>query len=177
MTAIEELVLQFQQKDVKAYEQLYKLYNKSVAGIVFNIVKNEDITQEITQDVFVKAWYKAETYNATKGRFFTWLLNIARNAAIDYTRSKNFNKSQQNQDVDLYVHILESNQNFDSTTNTIGLKEFVKKLNETCKSLIKLLYFEGYTQQEASDELEIPLGTIKTRNRACLNELRLMLKL
>jgi RNA polymerase sigma-70 factor (ECF subfamily) len=171
----ELLILQFQKKDVKAYEKLYNLYCDSISGVVNNIVKNDDVTQEITQDVFIKAWNKAETYSAKKGRFFTWLLNIARNAAIDYTRSKKFKQSKQNLNADFFVDILETSSNLDKLTNTIGLKEFVTKLGDTCKSVIELLYFKGFTQKEASEELDIPLGTIKTKNRTCIGELRTML--
>jgi len=171
----ELLILQFQQKDVKAYEQLYNMYCDSVAGIINNIVKNNEVVEEITQDVFIKAWNNAESYSAKKGRFFTWLLNIARNAAIDYTRSKKFKQSKQNLNSDFFVDIIASNDNLDSKTNGIGLKEFVNKLGDTCKSVIELLYFKGFTQKEASEELKMPLGTIKTRSRTCIGDLRLML--
>ena len=171
----ELLIAQFQKKDVKAYEKLYSLYCDSISGVVNNIVKNDAVAQEITQDVFIKAWNNAESYSSKKGRFFTWMLNIARNAAIDYTRSKKFKQSKQNLNADFFVDILETSSSLDSTTNTIGLKEFVTKLGETCKSVIELLYFKGFTQKEASEELNIPLGTIKTRNRTCIGELRVML--
>lgn len=171
----ELLILQFQKKDVKAYEKLYNMYCDSISGVVNNIVKNDDVAQEITQDVFIKAWNKADTYSAKKGRFFTWLLNIARNAAIDYTRSKKFKQSKQNLNADFFVDILESSTSLDSSTNAIGLKEFVTKLGDKCKSVIELLYFKGFTQKEASEELKMPLGTIKTRNRTCIGELRTML--
>lgn len=171
----ELLILQFQKKDVKAYEKLYAMYCDSISGVVNNIVKNDDVAQEITQDVFIKAWHKADTFSAKKGRFFTWLLNIARNAAIDYTRSKKFKQSKQNLNADFFVDILESSSSLDTSTNAIGLKEFVTKLGDKCKSVIELLYFKGFTQKEASEELNMPLGTIKTRNRTCIGELRTML--
>jgi RNA polymerase sigma-70 factor (ECF subfamily) len=151
------------------------MYSDSISGVIYTIVKNEDVTREITQDVFIKAWNKADTYASEKGRFFTWILNIARNAAIDYTRSKKYKQSKQNLNVDFFVDIIESSNSLDNETNTIGLKEFVTKLGNTCKSVIELLYFKGYTQKEASEELEIPIGTIKTRNRNCISELRVML--
>lgn len=171
----ELLILQFQKKDVKAYEKLYNMFSDSISGVVNNIVKNDVVAQEITQDVFIKAWNKADTYSAKKGRFFTWLLNIARNAAIDYTRSKKYKQSKQNLNADFFVDILETSSSLDSKTNTIGLKEFVAKLGETCKSVIELLYFKGFTQKETSEELNMPLGTVKTRNRTCISELRTML--
>jgi len=174
MDNLEELISQFQQKDVKAYEKLYNMYCVSISGVVNTIVKNGDITQEITQDVFIKAWNRSDSYSSKKGRFFTWVLNIARNAAIDYTRSKKFKQTKQNLNSDFFVDILESSDNLDNTTDSIGINEFVKKLNDKCKDVIKLLFFKGYTQKEASEELNIPLGTIKTRNRNCIAELRTM---
>ncbi len=173
---INQLLNRFKQKDVLAFEQLYEMYYKNILGVVFNIVRDNDIAEEVTQDVFMKAWNNATSYNSEKGRFFTWILNIARNAAIDKTRSKDFNKKSKNLDAEIFVDILQDNVNLDSRTNTIGIKEFVNKLADTCKKLIELLYFKGYTQKEASESLEVPLGTVKTRNRNCLTNLRKMLE-
>ena len=172
---LELLILQFQKKDVKAYEKLYNMYSNSISGIIYSIVKDSNVTQEITQDVFIKAWNNAASYSSKKGRFFTWLLNIARNAAIDYTRSKTNKQSKQNLNSDFFVDILETHKSLDDSTNAIGLKDIVSKLTEKCKSMIELLYFRGFTQKEAAEELDIPLGTIKTRNRSCIGDLRTML--
>jgi RNA polymerase sigma factor (sigma-70 family) len=174
MDNLDELITQFQQKNIKAYEKLYTMYCKSISGVVNTIVKNDDVAQEITQDVFIKAWNKSDSYSAKKGRFFTWILNIARNAAIDHTRSKKFKQSKQNLNSDFFVDILESSDCLDNSTDAIGINEFVKKLGDKCKAVIELLFFRGYTQKEASEELDIPLGTIKTRNRNCIAELRTM---
>ncbi|WP_028890974.1 RNA polymerase sigma factor [Tenacibaculum sp. 47A_GOM-205m] len=173
---LESLVKKFKNKDVKAFEALYEMYNESVQGIVFNIVREQSIAEEITQDVFIKAWNNAETYSEKKGRFFTWIINIARNAAIDKIRSKNFKNSLKNLDAENFVDIIENNDSLDSKTNAIGIKNFVNKLKETCIKVIELLYFKGFTQKEVSESLNIPLGTVKTRNRNCINELRTMLK-
>ncbi|MDT0559128.1 sigma-70 family RNA polymerase sigma factor [Ichthyenterobacterium sp. W332] len=172
---LEQLIKKFQQKDSAAFETLYNMYSESMHGVIYNIVRNDDIAQEILQDVFVKAWQKSDTYSAKKGRFFTWILNIARNAAIDKARSKDFKQSKQNLDAQFFVDILNSNENLDRKTDAIGIKKFVGKLADTCKQLIELLYFKGYTQRETSETLEIPIGTVKTRNRNCILKLREML--
>ena len=168
------LVEQFQKKDEKAFESLYNMYSESMHGVIFNIVRDADIAQEVMQDVFIKAWNKSDTYSSKKGRFFTWLLNIARNAAIDKTRSKNFKKKKQNLNADFFVDIIETSESLDDSTDAIGIAKFVKKLAEKCKAVIELLYFKGYTQKEASEALDMPIGTIKTRNRNCIQELREM---
>ncbi|MBA3985745.1 MAG: sigma-70 family RNA polymerase sigma factor [Flavobacteriales bacterium] len=166
------LITQLQKRDEKAFSEIYKMYSESTLGIIYNIVLDRDLAEEVLQDVFIKVWDKADTYSSNKGRFFTWILNIARNAAIDKTRSKSFKNSRKNLDANNFVHILEDNGNLDQKTNSIGLQKFVKALEPLCIKIIDLLYFKGYTQVEASETLEIPLGTIKTRNRNCLNTLR-----
>jgi len=169
---LEFLVSQFQKKDEKAFEKLYNMYSKSMHGVIFNIVRDHELAEEVMQDVFIKAWEKADTYNASKGRFFTWLLNISRNAAIDKTRSKAFKKSSKNLNSDYFVDVLHSSDNLGSKTDAIGIKKFVEKLAEKCIKIIELLYFKGFTQKEASEALNMPIGTIKTRNRNCIQELR-----
>lgn len=171
---IDLLVEKFKQKDEKAFEALYNMYSDSMHGVIYNIVRNHDIAEEVMQDVFIKAWYKAESYSSEKGRFFTWILNISRNAAIDKTRSKAFKNSKQNLNSDFFVDIIESTEKLDNSTDAIGIKKYVDKLSEKCKKVIELLYFKGYTQSEASEALDIPIGTIKTRNRNCIKELRNM---
>lgn len=173
---LELLVEQFKDKDIIAFESLYEMYNKSVQGVIFSIVKDDTIAEEITQDVFIKAWNNAGSYSAKKGRFFTWIINIARNAAIDKTRSKNFKNNSKNLDAQNFVDIIENHDSLDSQTDAIGIKNFVNKLKDTCIKVIELLYFKGFTQKEVSESLKIPLGTVKTRNRNCINELRKMLK-
>lgn len=173
---LDVLIQKFKEKDVYAFEALYEKYYTNISGVVYNIVRDHEIAEEVAQDVFMKAWKNSASYSAKKGRFFTWLLNIARNAAIDKTRSKAFNNKSKNLDAQIFVDILEDQVNLDSQTDTIGIRNFVNKLADTCKKLIELLYFKGYTQKEASENLEIPLGTVKTRNRNCLNNLRSLLE-
>lgn len=168
----DKLIELLQKKDQKAFSKLYEMYAESTYGIIYNIVLDTDLAEEILQDVFIKIWEKAESYSPSKGRFFTWVLNIARNASIDKLRSKSFKNSKKNLDADNFVNTLEDNDNLSNKTDTIGLRNFVKMLEPLCIKVIDLLYFKGYTQAEASKHLEIPLGTIKTRNRNCLKALR-----
>jgi len=172
---LDQLVSNFQNKDEKAFETLYNMYSESMHGVIYNIVRDHNIAQEVMQDVFIKAWHNADTHSSKKGRFFTWILNIARNAAIDKTRSKNFKKAKQNLNADFFVDIIQNSESLEDQTDAIGIKKFVSKLKQKCIEVIELLYFKGYTQKEASEALEMPIGTIKTRNRNCINELRDML--
>lgn len=169
---LELLITKFQRKDQKAFEELYNMYGDSMQGVIYNIVRDTNIAEEIMQDVFIKAWNNSASYSPEKGRFFTWILNIARNAAIDKTRSKAFKNSQKNLNAEYFVDIIPTSESLDDQTDAIGIKQFVSKLAKKCIEVIELLYFKGYTQQEASEELNMPIGTVKTRNRNCLKELR-----
>ena len=171
----EELLPLLLKKDDRSFTLLYDNYSKSLYGIIFNLVKDKEESEDVLQEVFVKIWKNIDTYNTSKGRLYTWMLNIARNTSIDKLRSKNFNNNQKNLSTDNFVHILDDNSKTINKIDAIGIKEFIKKLKPKCIQLIDLLFFKGYTQQEASDELEIPLGTVKTQNRNCMNELRLMI--
>ncbi|MFN7045927.1 MAG: RNA polymerase sigma factor [Flavobacterium sp.] len=171
----EELLPLLLKKDDRSFTLLYDNYSKSLYGIIFNLVKDKEESEDVLQEVFVKIWKNIDTYNTSKGRLYTWMLNIARNTSIDKLRSKNFNNNQKNLSTDNFVHLLDDNSKTINKIDAIGIKEFIKKLKPKCIQLIDLLFFKGYTQQEASDELEIPLGTVKTQNRNCMNELRLMI--
>jgi len=171
----EELLPLLLRKEERAFTALYDMYSKSLFSVITNLIKDQEEAEDVLQEVFVKIWKNIDTYNTSKGRLYTWMLNIARNTSIDKLRSKNFNNNQKNLSSDNFVHILDDNSKTINQIDAIGIKEFIKKLKPKCIQIIDLLFFKGYTQQEASDELEIPLGTVKTQNRNCMNELRLLI--
>ena len=172
----EELLEQIYKKDGRAFTLLYDMYSKSLYGIIFNILEDKEESEDVLQEVFVKIWKNIDSYATSKGRFFTWILNIARNSSIDRLRSKSHNNSLKNLSADNFVHILDHNTNVINRIDAIGIREFIQKLKPKCIRLIDLLFFKGYTQQEASEELEIPIGTVKTQNRSCIKELRTILQ-
>ncbi len=169
---LDSLIKRFQKKDIIAFEKLYEMYWENICGVVYTIVQNKNLAEEISQDVFTKVWNNSDSYNPRKGRFFTWILNIARNAAIDEVRSKSYKNQKKNLSTDYFVGMLEQEDSTGSILDTSGLKKMLANLTEKCVQIINLLYFKGYTQLAASEELEIPLGTVKTRNRNCISQLR-----
>ncbi|MGV3696898.1 RNA polymerase sigma factor [Flavobacterium sp.] len=168
----EDLLPLLLRKEERAFTQLYDMYSKSLFSIISNLISDREEAEDVLQEVFVKIWKNIETYNQSKGRLYTWMLNIARNTAIDKLRSKGFNNSQKNLSSDNFVHLLDDSNKLTNRIDSIGLRDFVKKLKPKCIQLIDLLFFKGFTQQEASEELSIPLGTVKTQNRMCMNDLR-----
>ncbi|MEZ4795168.1 MAG: sigma-70 family RNA polymerase sigma factor [Flavobacteriaceae bacterium] len=174
MSQPDELILEMQQGSEKAFSTIYDRYSKAIYSVILVILKDQELAQEVLQDVFIKVWKNAHTYSLEKGRFYTWLLNIARNSAIDKTRSKSYKNTSKNLSADNFVHVLGGTDDLSLKTDTIGIRKLVEKLKPLCIQLLDLLYFKGYTQVETAEAMDTPLGTIKTRARNCINELRKM---
>jgi RNA polymerase sigma-70 factor (ECF subfamily) len=171
-----ELVSQLRQKDSKAFGYLYDHYAPSMYGVIYRILNSEEIAQDILQETFVKVWNSIEQYDTTKGKLFTWVLNIARNAAIDRLRSKEHKNLQQRDSLSNKQVRNKTDQDSQQIGDFIGFNDVIKKLREEHRLIIDMMYFEGYTQAEIADRLGIPLGTVKTRARAALEHLRALLQ-
>lgn len=168
----EQLVQRLTAQDADAFSYLYDNYSGALYGTLIRMVSEEEVAQDLLQETFVKIWKSFASYNAEKGRLYTWMVNIARNLAIDHKRSKSFKSSEKNQDIDKSVSAINRSQKTVFNIDRIGLKEIVEKLKPESREMINLLYYSGYTQEEASKELGMPLGTVKTRTRTALIELR-----
>ncbi len=165
---IQDLVQRLKNRDEQAMSELYDRYAANLYGLASKIVGSDEIAQDIVQDSFVKIWRKVESYDDQKGTFFTWMLNITRNTAIDFVRKTKKENESSIQDVKTDVY----SSNDSISVDTIGLSNLVDKLQEDQRILIEYIYLKGYTQQEVSDELDIPLGTVKTRIRSAMAELK-----
>ena len=167
-----ELILELQSGDENAFAILYDSYSAVLFGIICRIVDDKREAENLLQDCFVKVWQNISRYDPEKGRLATWLFNIARNTAIDFTRSKYFNQKQKNQNMENFVGEDIVHTVTLPLIDTLGLKQLVEKLTPVCREVIEWMYFEGYTQQEIAEEKGIPLGTVKSRTRLAMKELR-----
>ena len=166
----EQLVQLLKQRDKAAFNTLYENYSPALYGIVMRILnQDEELAQDVLQESFVKIWKHMDSYERVKGTLFTWMLNITRNTAIDKVRSGKRNVIQS---LDDNVHIIDINHFTSPTEDRIGVKEVVEELKMEHQAMIKMAYFGGFTQEEISQKLGIPLGTVKTRTKAALNALR-----
>lgn len=168
-----ELVTALRNKDDQAFGYLYDHYSGALYSVVKQIVGDAEVSSDVLQETFVNIWRKMELYDENKGRLFTWMLNIARNAAIDKTRSKGFQQSSKHQP------ILEADGAYATVkpgVDDFGLKKILQKLKDEQRLLIDLSYFQGYTHEQISKALDIPLGTVKTRIRTALTQLRTLLQ-
>jgi RNA polymerase sigma-70 factor (ECF subfamily) len=167
-----ELVAALRQKENQAFSYLYDHYSGALYGIINQIVADTELSNDVLQETYVNIWRRIDTYDASRGRLFTWMLNIARNAAIDKTRSKGFQQSQRQislADGEMIPAIVRPG------VDDLGLKKMILKLKDEQRLLIDLSYFQGFTHEQIAKALDIPLGTVKTRIRSALTQLRALL--
>lgn len=164
------MVSLLQQEDTAAFTYLYDNYSGALYAVILNIIPDRELAADVLQEVFVNIYRKFSSYDPAKSRLYTWMMNIARNGAIDMLRSKGYRNAQQNREVTEGVHEMAgaSFQHIDA----IGLRKLLEQLKTEHRELIELAYFKGYTQDEISQMLNIPLGTVKTRTRAALIHMR-----
>ena len=160
----EELVRRIQVKDKLAFEYLYDRYSKAIYGVIFRILKSEEVASEVLNDAFLRYWERSEKYDFAKGKLYTWMVNIARNLAIDKTDS-----------VESFVYAEVALPMEEMKVDGIGVRELLSKLKPDQAEIVDLMYFQGYTQSEIEEKFNIPLGTVKTRLRAGMTLLRKLL--
>ena len=169
-----ELVAMLKQRTQSAFNYLYDNYSASLYTVILSILQDKELANDTLQEVFIKIWRQIEQYNPDKGRLFTWMVNISRNASIDILRSKDYHSQKQNRELTENVYNAAGTVNIE--TDKIGLRKLIINLKDDQKILIELAYFQGYTQDEISKLLNMPLGTVKTRLRSALIQLRGLLK-
>ncbi|MGQ0827648.1 MAG: RNA polymerase sigma factor [Bacteroidota bacterium] len=172
----EELIPLIKSGDQNAFSYLYDNYSKALYGVIFSTIGNTEEAEDILQNAFLKIWNNFSLYDKDKGRLYTWMLNITRNAAIDYVRSKHNRNNSQKYRSDNIEHEI-NKQHF----NTINydyteLKNLLQELKADHQTVIDMAYYEGYTQEEIAKKLNLPLGTVKSKVRQAIIILRRIVK-
>jgi RNA polymerase sigma-70 factor (ECF subfamily) len=170
-----ELVEGLKNRDNPSFAYLYDHYSGALYSTILQILEDQELANDVLQEVFLSIWRKIDLYDDAKGRLYTWMLNIARNAAIDMLRSKSFQNSRKNQSLPDNVDGLNITANA-ANVDHIGMRKLLEKLKMEQRVLIELAYFKGYTHEEIAEIEDIPLGTVKTRIRNAILQLRNYLK-
>lgn len=161
------LVRDLQAKRSSAYKDLYDSYSPALFGVLLRMVKDRDQAEDLLQDTFIRVWSNIHRYDASQGRLFTWLINIARNLALDDLRAQKVRAVAA-------TYISERSDGITSPTFKGGMlyQTLTANLEPKYRQIVDLLYFRDYKLQEVADELKIPLGTVKTRYRMALQQLK-----
>jgi RNA polymerase sigma-70 factor (ECF subfamily) len=124
--------------------------------------------EELTQEVLSTIWLKADLFDPEKSKFITWSFTIARNKKIDFYRK---NKKNDINEDDIRDFLYENNKTNDYEIEST-IKKITQELDESQKKLIKMSFFEQKSHKNIAAELEIPLGTVKSRIRSSLNKMQ-----
>ncbi|WP_372753954.1 RNA polymerase sigma factor [Mariniflexile sp.] len=170
ITPIEkEIVTLLERGDKKAITLLYDNYADSLYGVIKKIIADDDTAQDVLQESFIKIWRYAKKYDSDKAKLFTWLYRIAYNTAIDKVRSQ---KNKDGKEVQIDKSTVYKISADELNQDVMDMQKHLGSLDEKYQIVLNALFFEGMTQQEASEELDIPLGTIKSRLKIGLRELK-----
>lgn len=168
----EELVQALQDGSNQGFEKIYARFSGVLYGTMMKWVNDSQMAENLLQDVFVKAWANRLSYDAGKGRLFTWLYNIARNLCIDYYRSRQFKKTKAALLSDDIASLLGGTKMTSQIIDTIGIRKLLDMLRKEEKQIVELMYFKGLTQKEIACVMDMPLGTVKTRMSMAIKHLR-----
>lgn len=169
-TSIEQDIIDLLKNgDKKAISLLYENYSGALLSVVKKVISDHDIAQDVLQEGFIKVWKKGKTYDSSKAKLFTWLYRIFYNSAIDKVRSLNNKTKKEIQIENSNVYKLTTKS---LNQDTIDIRKHIGILELKYQIVLNALFFEGMTQKEASEELNIPLGTIKSRLKIGLRELK-----
>jgi RNA polymerase sigma-70 factor (ECF subfamily) len=171
----EELVHLLRNRDQSAFAYLYDNYSGALFGIICKLIDNKEAAEDILQEAFIKIWNNFSNYDSVKGRLFTWMLNLTRNLTIDTIRSKDYKKQLKIRNSDNSVDSISDNTNA-ASFDALGVRKHLTLLKNDQRQIIDLAYFEGLTQDQISKQLAIPLGTVKTKMRTAILELRKLLQ-
>ena len=173
---VNEVVRQCQKGDQKAWNMIVDRFSKSIFNIALNFSSNRDDAADITQDIFVKIYKNIDKFKEDKS-FSSWIHKIAKNYCIDYWR-----KNKKN----LKVLKIEENLCRDDQTpensvvreyDVINLRNKLLYLDTDLRLLIIMRDIQDLSYQEISENLDLPLGTVKSRiNRARIKLARLIMK-
>lgn len=154
-------------RDEEAMRMMHARYAKNLLAVVRRLVRDEALAQDVLQEAWLKVWLSMASYDARRGRLFTWLARVCSNHAIDVLRSQRYRFHRQNQSLEA-TGAAQVPAPASFQPEHIGVRELTGQLKPRQREVIDLLYFGGCTQAETAQELGIPLATVKTRARAAL---------
>ncbi|MCH8346117.1 MAG: sigma-70 family RNA polymerase sigma factor [Chloroflexi bacterium] len=174
----EELMRRLFHKDKQAFEAIFDRYGDLVYSTALRVLRDAHLAEDISQEIFVRLWRKPESYVAERGRFLTWLISVTRNRAVDEIRSRGRRLRHETASPEEQEREIPAGEANDPALNAQlaeqarTVRAALTELPPEQRQVIELAYFGGLTQQEISDQLDQPLGTVKTRIRLGMQKLR-----
>ena len=170
-----DLAERLKRRDPQAMADLYDRYGRAAYSLIFRIVRDAEMAEDLVQETFIRVWSRAQAFDSARGALGAWLLAVARNRAIDYIRSVDGRMARSSYElVEMENPALFANLESQIVTSDQSrrVREALTKLNPAQRNVIELAYFEGLSQSEMAEKMGQPLGTIKTWVRTALRNLR-----
>lgn len=163
----------------RSFSKVFSYFAPRLRSYALKQIGNEALAMELVQDTMSNVWQKAHLFNSAKGSPSTWIFTIARNIRFDMLRKQQNRKEDICSD-DLWPvlceHTADANEvPLDEQMTLEQVGNLFSHLPDKQKVVIEAIYVEGKSQQEVADELDIPLGTVKSRTRLALQRLKDML--
>lgn len=160
-------------RDEAALAQLYDRYRVILFGLLMRILSNREEAEDVLQEVFLQVWRKAEDFDENRGRPFTWLVTLARSRGIDRLRTLAARDRVVEAGAKEVVEAISDAATDAFKSEQRGLvNKALAQLPDEQKRPLMLAYFDGLTQSEIATRLDAPLGTVKTRMRTGMMNLR-----
>lgn len=174
---LRSLLTDISEGNQNSLKTFYDRTSNMVYGLAIKILKVPEEAEEVVMDIYTNVWNNAHKYNPDRAAPLTWLLMITRSRCIDHIRSNSKRVSSEVKKDDEFISRVESGMQNPEQINQLGddrkvIKEALGNLSENQRKTIELAYFSGYTQTEIAEELDQPLGTIKSWARLGMIKLR-----
>ena len=174
LLADEDLLSFVGQGDAEAFTTLYDRHGRAAFSLAYRVMGERQAAEDLVQDAFLKVWRSATSYRPERGSVRTWLLSIVRNRGIDQLRSHASRRRMQER-IEASVPRSQPSEAFAETwrnSQRDQVREAMNTLPPEQRKVLELAYFSGYTHVQASELLDVPLGTMKGRMRLGLKKMR-----
>lgn len=174
-----EIILKVAGNNSKALEELYDRYSPVLFTLIKKIVQEKSVAEDLLSDIFVIIWQKINLFDSEAGNVYTWMINLARNKAIDYVKRNNNPEvmeeySDEYENENIIPHLSSSAEPMD-LDKVLSMKDKINdsfnKLTEAQQYVLNLAYYKGYNKEEIARELNIPLPTVKIKISLALGNL------
>lgn len=170
-----QLVERLKRREPQAMADMYDRYGRTTYSLIFRIVRNTAIAEDLVQETFLRIWNRVHAFDSERGALGVWMLAVARNRALDYVRSVDGRMAQNASQLDEMENpgaFADFEQNLLNIDRVRLLRDALTKLNPNQREVIEMAYYEGLSQSEMAERMKQPLGTVKTWARSALKVLR-----
>jgi len=177
-----ELVSRIANGDASALEQLYDRYVRQCFGLALRLLGNAQLAEEVVQEVFLKVWKQPTRYSSERGQFASWLLSLVHHRSIDELRRRSHSEVALDDETTGGLLNTQADSEPEPADQVIlseqqrAVREALASIPQNQRQIIELAYYGGLSHSEIAAKLEQPLGTVKTRMRSGIQQLRVLLE-